>query len=59
LQRQVGPLRLGLEFTRLCDAAHNLVRTNWARRAIPKLADALLRHGTLDAEQVNDVLLLA
>jgi hypothetical protein len=56
LQREVGALRLGLEFARLRDSARALVRTPWARSAIPKLAEALLRQGTLDGDQVSDVL---
>jgi hypothetical protein len=57
LQRRVGRLRLGLEFERLRDNARALVRTSWARSRIPALAEALQRHGTLDGEQINDVLL--
>jgi hypothetical protein len=57
LRRHVGPLRLSLEFTRLRDSARALVRTSWAKRAIPLLAEALQRCGTLTGDQVNDVLL--
>jgi hypothetical protein len=56
LRRHVGPLRLGLEFSRLRDSARALVRTPWARRIIPLLAEALQRHGTF-GDQVADVLL--
>ena len=57
LQRYVGPLRRGLEFERARDSARGLVRTSWARRVIPKLATALQTCGTLDGEQINEVLL--
>jgi hypothetical protein len=57
LRRHVGPLRRGLEFERARDSARALVRTAWARSRIPVLAEALQRHGTLDVEQINDVLL--
>jgi hypothetical protein len=57
LQRRVGPLRRGLEFERLRDSALRLVRTSWAQRAIPALAAALQRCGTLNGEQISDVLL--
>jgi hypothetical protein len=58
LQRHVGPLRRGLEFERARDSAKRLVASPWAQAAVPKLASALLRHGTLDAEGVNAALLL-
>jgi hypothetical protein len=57
LQRHVGPLRRGLEFERARDSARALVRTSWAQRVIPVLAEALQRYGTLDGDQVSDVLL--
>jgi hypothetical protein len=57
LQQQVGPLRLGLEFSRLRDSARALVRTPWAQRSILALAAALLHAGTLDADAVHAVLL--
>jgi hypothetical protein len=51
LQRQVGPLRLGLEFERLRDSARRLVASPWAQRSIPLLAEALQRRGTLSGDQ--------
>jgi hypothetical protein len=57
LRRQVGALRRGLEFERLRDSARRLLASPWARMRIPALAEALQRHGTLDGEQINDVLL--
>jgi hypothetical protein len=57
LRQHVGPLRLAMEFERCRASARALVRTPWAQRAIPKLAEALQRYGTLDGERISDVLL--
>jgi hypothetical protein len=57
LRQHVGPLRLGVEFERCRASARALVRTPWGRSAIGKLTVALQRHGTLDGDQVSDVLL--
>jgi hypothetical protein len=57
LRRRVGALRRGVEFERLRDSARRLVASPWARSAIPRLAAALQRCGTLNGEQISDVLL--
>ena len=43
------------EFVRFRDAAQRLVRSAWARHRIRLLADALLRHGSLNAEPIFEV----
>ena len=52
LARQFDPLQIAAELVRYRDAAQRLVRSPWARQRIRLLADALLRHGTLSAEQI-------
>jgi hypothetical protein len=47
-----NPLRAAAELSRLRDAAQRLVRSAWAQQRIRLLADALLRHGTLTADDV-------
>jgi stage V sporulation protein SpoVS len=49
----VDPVMIGVEFERLRDAAHRLVRTDWAQQRIRLIADALLRHGTLTGDEVG------
>jgi hypothetical protein len=51
-----NPLRAAGELSRLRDAAQRLVRSAWAQHRIRLLADALLRHGTLTADDVAALL---
>jgi hypothetical protein len=51
-----NPLRAAAELSRLRDAAQRLVRSGWAQQRIRLLADALLRHGTLTADDVAALL---
>ena len=53
LARQFDPLRIGVEITRLRDAAKRLVRTPWAQQRIGLIAAALLRHGTLSGADLG------
>jgi hypothetical protein len=55
LGRQFDPLQIGGELSRCRDAAQRLIRSPWGRQRITVLADALLRHGTLSAEEVAAV----
>jgi hypothetical protein len=55
LSQQFNPLHVGAEFARLKDAARRLVRTPWAEQRIRLLAAALLRCGTLSAEEIFEV----
>jgi hypothetical protein len=52
LARQLDPLQVGTALARFRDAAQRLIRSPWAQQRIRLLADALLRHGTLSAEQI-------
>jgi hypothetical protein len=54
LARKVGPLRLGVELDRYRTAARSLVMTQQHR--IRVIADALLRCGSLQAEQIYELL---
>jgi len=56
LARQFGPHQIGAEIARLHDAAARLVRTDWARRRIALIADALLDCGTLSGAQIDGLL---
>jgi hypothetical protein len=40
------------EYSRARDSARALVRTPWARRAVPRLVRALLERGTLSGEEI-------
>jgi hypothetical protein len=56
LARSVAnPLQAAAELVRYRDAAQRLVRSPWAQQRIRLLADALLRHGTLTAEQIFEL----
>ena len=50
-----NPLQVGVELARHRDAAARLVRSQWARQRIAKLAAALLQHGTLRGEQIFEL----
>jgi hypothetical protein len=50
-----NPLRAAAELARCRDAAARLVRSAWAQRRIRVLADALLRCGTLNADEISSV----
>jgi hypothetical protein len=45
-------LQRGFQLQRLRDAAEHLARTDWARKRIQRLADALIEHGSLDADEI-------
>jgi len=47
-----NPLRAAAELARCRDAAQRLVRSQWAQRRIRVLADALLRCGTLNGDEI-------
>jgi hypothetical protein len=51
LAQRYSPLEIGIQFQRMRNAAERLVKTEWARRIIPKI-DALLRVGTLSGEEI-------
>jgi len=48
-----NPLQVGVELARHRDAAARLVRSQWARQRIAKLAAALLSRGTLSGEEIH------
>jgi hypothetical protein len=50
-----NPLQAAAELVRYRDAAQRLVRSPWAQRRIVAIADALLRHGSLNAEQIFEL----
>ena len=52
LARHFDPLRAAAELARLTAAASRLVRSEFARQRIEKLAAALLTRGTLSAEEI-------
>ncbi len=53
LARQItNPLLAAAELARFRNAAQRLVRSPWAQRRIRLLADALLRRGTLNGEEI-------
>lgn len=52
LARTVEPLWLAVGIARHRDAAQRLVATPFARRRIPLLAAALLRHGSLSGAEI-------
>jgi hypothetical protein len=45
----------GYHLSRLRSAAEHLVRSHWAKERIQKVADALLVHGSLDAETIYNL----
>jgi hypothetical protein len=49
----VDPLLIGVVIDRCRDAARRLVSTPWARDKISRIADALLKCGTLMGEQIS------
>jgi hypothetical protein len=51
----VDPLMIGVEIDRCRDAARSLVSTPWARDEISRIAAALMRHGTLTADQISEL----
>jgi hypothetical protein len=55
LGQEFGPLRIAAELTRLRDSANRLVSSPWAQRRIRVLSRALLRHGSLSAEQIYEL----
>jgi hypothetical protein len=55
LVQRCGPLRIGIELDRYRDAARRLVTSAWALQRIRLIADALLRCGSLDAEQIYEL----
>jgi hypothetical protein len=55
LVRRIGPLRIGVERDRYRSAARSLVSSSSAQRRIRVIADALLRCGSLDAEQIYEL----
>jgi hypothetical protein len=56
LARRYDPLQIGTEIARLGDAAQRLVRTPFARRHIPLIAEALLRRGTLAGDEIGGMI---
>ncbi len=52
LAREFAPLRAAAEIARYRDAAQRLVRSPWAQDRIRLIADALLRQGTLNGEEI-------
>ncbi len=56
LARQLNPLHAAAALARYREAAQRLVRSPWAQARIRLIADALLRHGTLSAEQIFELL---
>jgi hypothetical protein len=55
LVQRCGPLRLGIELDRYRSAARSLVPAPSAQARIRLIADALLRCGSLDAEQIYEL----
>lgn len=51
LSRRFGPLEIGFQLARMRDAADALVRLEQQR--IRRIADALLRHGSLTGQQIT------
>jgi hypothetical protein len=49
------PLQVIIELSRCRDAAARLVGSAWAQRRIVVLADALMRHGALNREEIFSV----
>jgi hypothetical protein len=49
------PLRAAAELARCRDSAQRLVSSAWAQQRIRVLADALLRHGSLHAQQIYEL----
>jgi hypothetical protein len=45
----------GYQLARLKSSAENLVGTDWARKRIQRVADALIEHGSLGAEQIYEL----
>ncbi len=52
LAQYYSPLEINVQLERMRGAAERLVKTDWARRVIPRIADELLRHGSLTGEQI-------
>ena len=50
-----NPLQAAIELARCRVAAERLVRSAWAQQRIAKLAEALLRHGTLRGEEIHRI----
>jgi hypothetical protein len=55
LARRFSPLQIGFELARCRDAAQRLVRTSWAQQRICQIANALLRRGSLNSEQIYEL----
>jgi hypothetical protein len=55
LSRHLDPLRAAAELARYRDAAARLVKSQWAQQRIAKLAEALLRCGTLSGEEIHRI----
>jgi hypothetical protein len=51
-----GHFLLSARVERAERAAFGLVRTDWARRAIPRIADALSERGTLSGSDAHGLL---
>ena len=51
-----NPLQAAAELVRFRDAAQRLVRSPWAQHRIVAIADALLRHGTLSADEIFELI---
>jgi hypothetical protein len=54
--RAASKLQIGTDIARLGDAAQRLVRTPFARRRIPLIAEALLRRGTLVGDEIGGMI---
>jgi hypothetical protein len=53
LARRYDQLRIAAEMVRLRGSAERLVRTEWARRRIAMIADALLQQGILSGSDID------
>jgi hypothetical protein len=52
LAQRLEPVQIAAEMMRLRGSAERLVRTEWARRRIAMIADALLARGTLSGTDI-------
>jgi hypothetical protein len=52
LAQRFEPVQVGAELMRLRGSAERLVRSDWARRRIAVIADALLERGTLSGADI-------